>query len=78
MLLVRDDGRHVGFMALRVIGCKKKNQKWIPRVKISKFRHITQDSAPSSFQVIAMPIFNMAAGRHLEYLKLPKHLRRVL
>ena len=72
MLLVRDDGRHVGFMALRVIGCQKKVQKWIPRVKISKFRHITQDSASSSFQVIAMPIFHMLPATILNISKCPK------
>ena len=75
MLLVRDNGRHIGFMTLRVIGGEKNAQKWIPCVKISKFRHITQDSAPNSFQVIAMPIFNMLPAAILNISKCLKRLR---
>ena len=50
-------------------------QKWIPRVKFSQFRHITHCLTLFSYQVVALSIFKMAAGRHLEYLELLKDLR---
>ena len=69
------DGGHVEFWPFRVFKSQKYVQKWIPRPNFSLCTYITHVSSPFSFQVTEPPDTNMAAGRHVDFLRLPKDLR---